>query len=350
MTLEEMSEHDHEQVSYFHDEETGLKAIIAIYDTSLGPSLGGTRIWEYDTEQDALKDVLRLSRGMAYKAAAADLDLGGGKAVIMGDADDIKTEELLRSYGRAVDTLNGRYITAEDVNTEVADMEIVNEVTDHVAGLASGLGDPSPVTAHGVFHGMKACLEAKYGDDSLDDVGVVVQGVGKVGSALVEMLVDAGADVTVSDIDEEQVETLQDGYDVDVVDPDRVYETDCEIFAPCALGGVINDDTVSRLRCDIVAGSANNVLDERRHADMLRERGIIYAPDYVINAGGLITVVQEMKGNSKEKAYEETEKIRGRLERMIEEADEEDISTVDAADRYAEQRMAASDSERFETR
>jgi len=350
MTLEEMSEHDHEQVSYFHDEETGLKAIIAIYDTSLGPSLGGTRIWEYDTEQDALKDVLRLSRGMAYKAAAADLDLGGGKAVIMGDADDIKTEELLRSYGRAVDTLNGRYITAEDVNTEVADMEIVNEVTDHVAGLASGLGDPSPVTAHGVFHGMKACLEAKYGDDSLDDVGVVVQGVGKVGSALVEMLVDAGADVTVSDIDEEQVETLQDGYDVDVVDPDRAYETDCEIFAPCALGGVINDETVSRLRCDIVAGSANNVLDERRHADMLRERGIIYAPDYVINAGGLITVVQEMKGNSKEKAYEETEKIRGRLERMIEEADEEDISTVDAADRYAEQRMAASDSERFETR
>lgn len=349
MPFREMSEHDHEQVSYFHDEETGLKAIIAIYDTSLGPALGGTRIWDYDTEEDALQDVLRLSKGMAYKSAAAGLELGGGKAVIMGDADEIKSEKLLKNYGRAVESLNGRYITAEDVNTEVEDMEIVCEETDHVVGLASGLGDPSPVTAHGVFHGIKACLEEKYGDDSVEGREVVVQGVGKVGTALVEKLVENGAEVYVSDIDEEQVQKLQDEFDVGFVDPDEVYSKACDVFAPCALGGVINDDTVPKLECDIVAGSANNVLEERKHADMLKERDILYAPDYVINAGGLITVFQEKKGGTKEEAYEQTEKIRERLEKMFERAKEEDISTVDAADRFAERRMTEGRKERFAT-
>lgn len=339
MTLQEMSEHNHEQVNYFYDEQTGLQAIIAVYDTRLGPALGGTRIWDYDTEEDALRDALRLSKGMAYKAAAADLDLGGGKAVILGDADDTKTENLLRVYGRAVESMHGRYITAEDVNTEVADMEVVKQETDHVVGLASGLGDPSPVTAHGVFHGIKACVNETYGDDSLEDVTVLVQGVGKVGSALVEQLADAGADVKVSDIDEDAVQEHVEDYGVEAVDPQDVYEAECDVFAPCALGAVINDDTVPQLQCDIVAGSANNVLDERRHAKALKERDILYAPDYVINAGGLITVVEEMKGHTKEKAYAEAEKIRPRLERYIERAREEDVTTVQAADEYAEERM-----------
>lgn len=350
MTLQEMAEHDHEQVAYFHDEETGLKCIIGIYDTQLGPALGGTRIWDYDTEADALRDALRLSKGMAYKAAAADLDLGGGKAVIMGDADDIKTADLLKVYGRAVDALGGRYITAEDVNTEVADMEIVKQETDHVVGLAEehgGLGDPSPVTAHGVFHGIKACLNKRYGDDSFEDVTVLVQGVGKVGTALVENLVETEATVKISDIDEEQVQHLVEEHGIESVPPEEVYTTECDVFAPCALGGVINDDTVPQLTCDIVAGSANNVLDERRHAEKLKDRDILYAPDYVINAGGLITVVEEMHGNTKEHAYQEAEKIRGRLETYIERATEEDVSTVQAADEYAEERMAAGDNGRL---
>jgi len=349
MTLAEMAEHDHEQVAYFHDDKTGLDCLIAIYDTRLGPALGGTRIWDYDTEEDALRDVLRLSKGMAYKAAAADLDLGGGKAVIMGDADDAKTDELLRVYGRAVESLHGRYITAEDVNTEVEDMEVVDEETDHVVGLAAehgGLGDPSPVTAHGVFHGIKACCSEQYSDDSLDGITVLVQGVGKVGSAVVEKLVEAGADVKVSDIDADAVQALVDEHGVTAVDPDEVYAAECDVFAPCALGAIINDDTVPQLRCDIVAGSANNQLDERRHAQALKDRGILYAPDYVINAGGLITVVEEMKGHTTEQAYEEAEKIRGRLEDYIERAEDEDMTTVDAADAYAEERMTAVDDRR----
>lgn len=343
MTLQDMAEHDHEQVAYFHDEETGLKAIIAIYDTRLGPALGGTRILDYDTEDEALQDVLRLSKGMAYKAAAADLDLGGGKAVIMGDADDIKTAELFRMYGRAVDSLGGRYVTAEDVNTEVADMEIVREETDHVVGLSrehGGLGDPSPVTAHGVYHGIRACCNKVYGDDSLEDVTVLVQGVGKVGSALVESLVEAGAEVKVSDIDEDAVQDLVEEHGVVSVDPEDVYGEECDVFAPCALGGVINDDTVPELQCDIVAGSANNALESREHAQALKDDDILYAPDYVINAGGLITVVEEKKGNTKKEAYAEAEKIRGRLETYIDRAADEDITTVAAADRYAEERMA----------
>lgn len=342
MTLQEMAEHDHEQVAHFHDDETGLDCIIAIYDTQLGPALGGTRIWDYDTEKDALRDVLRLSKGMAYKAAAADLDLGGGKAVILGDADKIKTKDLLRTYGRAVDALGGRYITAEDVNTEVSDMEIVRKETDHVVGLSKrrgGLGDPSPVTAHGVFHGIKACLQQTYGDDSLEDRVVLVQGVGKVGSALVENLVEGGATVKVSDIDEDAVQEHVEEYSVSAVNPDDVYTEECDVFAPCALGAVINDDTVPKLKCDIVAGSANNQLDERRHAQALKDNDILYAPDYVINAGGLITVVEEMHGHSKKHAYQETEKIRDRLETFFERAEDEDITTVQAADDYAEERM-----------
>jgi leucine dehydrogenase len=270
----------------------------------------------------------------------------------MGDADEVKTDDLLRMYGRAVDTLGGRYITAEDVNTAVADMEVVTEETDHVVGLAEdhgGLGDPSPVTAHGVFHGIKACCKEQYGDESLDDVTVLVQGVGKVGSALVANLVDAGANVKVSDIDEDAVQDRVDEFGVTAVDPDNVYGEPCDVFAPCALGGVINDETVPQLQCDIVAGSANNVLGERRHAEQLKENGILYAPDYVINAGGLITVVEEMHGNDKDAAYDEAEKIRSRLETYIERARDEDVTTVQAADEYAEERMEDGDNGRLPT-
>lgn len=343
MTLSEMRERSHDQVSYFYDEDTGLQAIIAIYDTRLGPAVGGTRIWDYDDENDALRDALRLSQAMAYKTATAGLNLGGGKAVILGDPDDVKTPELLREYGRVVDDFGGRFITGEDVNVDTDDLKTIEEETPYVGGQDIGYG--AEVTALGVLRGMRACLDEVRGTDSLDDVEVVVQGCGKVGSALVDELVEEGSTVTVSDVDSEKVDRLVDAHGVDVVPPEDVYATTCDVFAPCALGGVINDDTVPQLDCDVVAGSANNALEERRHAEALHERGILYAPDYVVNAGGLIAGFVEAWGGTREDAIEEVEEIRERVERIIEIADDEGITTVAAADRYAEQRMAEAESE-----
>ncbi|ELY38455.1 Leu/Phe/Val dehydrogenase [Natronorubrum tibetense] len=339
MVFDSTAHSDHEQVSYFTDPETGLQAIVAIHDTTLGPSLGGTRMLDYASEDAALEDVLRLSHAMTYKAAAADLPLGGGKAVILGDPDDLSSEALFEAYGRAVDCLAGRYITSVDVNSGVEDMDVVARETDHVVGTSDGLGDPSPITAHGVFHGIRACAESVYGTRSMDGRDVVIQGLGKVGRSLAEELLADGASVTVTDVDTEAVDAFAEEYDVETIDPEAVYSQSCDVFAPCAVGGVVNDETIPQLDCDIVAGGANNILAERRHAAVLREQDILYAPDYVINGAGLITVAKEYLGGTREEAYEEAAALGDRLLEMIELADERDTTVLDAADAYAENRI-----------
>ncbi|WP_247000320.1 Leu/Phe/Val dehydrogenase [Halosolutus gelatinilyticus] len=343
MVFASISDGGHEQVSYFADSETGLRAIMAIHDTTLGPSLGGTRILDYGSEDEALEDVLRLSRAMTYKAAAADLPLGGGKAVIVGDPDEIKSEALFEAYGRAVDCLGGRYVTSVDVNSGVADMDVVARETDHVVGTSGGLDDPSPITAHGVFRGIRACAESVYGTGSVDGLEVVVQGLGKVGRSLADDLLDRGASVAVSDVDTEAVEAFARERDVEVVPPDAVYDRPCDVFAPCAIGGVVNDETVPRLECDVVAGGANNVLADRRHARDLRDRGILYAPDYVLNAGGLITVAKEYLGGDRDEAYAEAAAIGDRLLELIDRADDRGTTVLEAAEAYAEERIAEGD-------
>jgi len=332
---------DHEQVTYVSDEQTGLQAIIAVHDTTLGPSLGGTRMRGYETEDAALTDVLRLSYAMTYKAAAADLDLGGGKAVIVGEPEH-KDEALLRAYGRAVDRLQGRYITSVDINTGVDDMDVISEVTEHVVGTSDGLGDPSPITAHGVRHAMQACVEHVYGRETLADTHVAIQGIGKVGSDLAAGLAERGAEVTVADPNEGRVEEFVEEHGVESVPPSAIYDVSCDIFAPCAVGGVINDDTIPRLDCDVVAGAANNMLaEEQRHARALNERGMLYAPDYVANAGGLITVAKEHTGGTREEAFEDAEAIGDRLLGMMEDADDEGTTVLEAAQRYVENRLDA---------
>ncbi len=330
---------DYEQVVFNYDEASGLKAIIAIHDTTLGPALGGTRIWDYETEEEALNDVLRLAKGMTYKSAAAGLNLGGGKAVIIGDPKEIKSEELWRAYGRFVQSLNGRYITAEDVNTNVDDMHIVAEETDFVTGLPSTSGDPSPVTALGVFHGIRASADEVYGTDDLNGKVVAVQGVGHVGYYLVKHLKEAGADVIVTDIKQDNIDKVVEDFGVKVVEPGKIYSVDCDIFAPCALGAVINDDTIPQLNCDIVAGAANNVLEEERHGDELEEKGIVYAPDYVINAGGVINVYDELIGYDRERALKRARNIYSNIKKVFEISKRDDIPTYQAADIVAEERI-----------
>lgn len=339
MTFSEMVEAGHEKISFFHHDGTGLRCIVAIYDTRLGPAVGGTRMLDYESEQEALRDVLRLSKAMAYKTAAAGFNAGGGKAVIVGDPETAKTDELLRRYGQAVDSMRGQFLTGEDMNVTIEDVKVIGEETDFVGG--TEIGEGAKVTAYGVAHAIEACLRERGGDGSVSGIEVVVQGCGKVGTPLVEELVERGADVKVSDIDEEVVAALETEYGVTSVDPEAVYSEPCDVFAPCATGGVINDRTIPALRCDVVAGSANNVLEEDRHAEDLEERGIIYAPDYVINAGGLIAGMGELRGESLEEVYAHAEEIGERLERIFEIRREEGITSVTAANRYAERRMDA---------
>jgi|SRR5690554_860032 len=337
-----MEKYGYEQLVFCHDKTTGLKAIIAIHDTTLGPALGGTRMWNYDNEEDAIMDVLRLARGMTYKAAAAGLNLGGGKAVIIGDAKKDKSEEMWRAFGRFVQSLNGRYITAEDVGTTVQDMDFVNLETDHVTGVsaASGSsGDPSPKTAFGTYKGMQAAAHEVWGTDDLKGKVVTVQGVGSVGYYLCKHLHEDGAKLVVADIDQASLDRVVKEFGAKVVEPDAIYDAECDIFAPCALGAVINDDTVNRLKCKVVAGSANNVLAEDRHGDMLQEKGIIYAPDYVINAGGLMNVADELKGYNEERAWQTVSTIYDAIARVIEISKRDNIPTYKAADRMAEERI-----------
>jgi leucine dehydrogenase len=335
----------YEQVVFCYDEVTGLKAIVGIHDTTLGPALGGCRMWQYADEASALHDVLRLARGMTYKSAAAGLNLGGGKAVIIGDSKTQKNEMLFRSYGRFVQGLGGRYITAEDVGTTVQDMEWARMESDHVVGISralGGSGDPSPVTALGVFVGIRASLKWQTGSESLAGKSVAVQGVGHVGYHLVKHLTEAGARVTVCDIDRDNLAAVsRDFQGVEIVAPSDIYETKCDVFAPCALGAVINDNTLPKLTCSIVAGCANNVLAEDRHAALLAERGVLYAPDYVVNAGGLINVANELEGYNRERALKHAEGIYDTTMRVFQIAREEGITTAKAADELAERRIAA---------
>ena len=338
--FELMSEGGHEQVAFWSDPELGYRGIIAIHDTSLGPALGGTRFWDYDSEREALVDALRLSRGMTYKAAITGLNLGGGKSVIWGENKVADREMIFRTHGRAVDALGGRYITAEDVGTSPHDMEFVNMETKHVVGLIGRSGDPSPVTAYGVYQGIKASAKARYGDDSLAGRHVVVQGLGHVGYNLCEDLADENAQLTVTDIDADRVQRVVADFGAETVAPDAVYDVAAEIFAPCALGAVVNDDTIDRLQFDIIAGAANNQLARGRvHGPALKERGIVYAPDYVINAGGLINVYGEINGWSPERSKHKAGDIYNTLLRIFELAEAEDISTHDAANRQAEERI-----------
>jgi len=341
----QLAEHQHEQVVYCHDHETGLRAIIGIHNTVLGPALGGTRMWQYASETDALHDVLRLSRGMTYKAAISGLNLGGGKAVIIGDAKTQKSEALLRKFGRFVENLNGKYITAEDVGMTTKDMEYIHMETSHVAGLPEtmgGTGDPSPVTAYGVYMGMKAAANKAFGTDSLAGKRVAVQGVGHVGEYLLDYLVKEGAHIVLTDYYEDRKLAMAAKYNAVAVGIDEIYDQDVDIYAPCALGATINDDTIRRLKCQVIAGSANNQLeDENVHGPALVEQGIIYAPDFLINAGGLINVYAEVIGSNKAASMLQTEKIYDFTTQVLQKAEQEGTHPQAAAIRQAKQRIAA---------
>lgn len=334
---------NHEQVVICSDPKVGLKAIIAIHNTTLGPALGGTRMWMYKNEQEALRDVLRLSRGMTYKAAVAGLNLGGGKAVLIGDPKKHKTEALFRTYGRFVEGLGGRYITAEDVGIDVRDMEWVRMETKYVTGISpalGGSGDPSPVTALGVFMGMRACAKKVYGSDSLASKKVAVQGAGHVSYYLVKYLVEAGAKVFVSDIFPEKLKRFVDDFNVEVVSADDIYKIDVDIFSPCALGGILNSATIPQLKCAIVAGSANNQIDDEAiHGQMLINRSILYAPDYVINAGGLINVANELEGYNEQRAHEQASRIYDVIANIISYSEKHNLPTYVASNEIAEQRL-----------
>lgn len=309
----QLSFDNHEQVVFCNDKDTGLKAIIGIHNTVLGPALGGTRMWQYNNEWEALNDVLRLSRGMTFKSAITGLNLGGGKAVIIGDAKTQKTPELMKRFGEFVHSLSGRYITAEDIGMETSDMDLVRDVTPYVTGISEsrgGAGNPSPITAYGVFMGMKAAAKYKFGSDILEDRTVYVQGIGHVGEALVEHLSNEGAKVIIADINEERLQKVSKTYGAEIYRGSDLYSEAMDIYAPCALGATINDDSIHKLKAQVIAGAANNQLkDEVKHGGMLKDRGIVYAPDFLINAGGIINVYAELEGYGKTEIIRKTENI-----------------------------------------
>ncbi len=337
--FERIGEYEHEQVVFCYEPAAGYKGIIAIHDTTLGPALGGVRFWNYKSDEEALIDALRLSRGMTYKAAVTGLNLGGGKAVIIGDPKTPNREALFRAHGRFVESLKGRYITAEDVGTSTDDMDYVHMETEYVTGIAHKSGDPSPVTAYGTYRGIKACAKERYGSDSLDGMRIAVQGLGHVGYHLCQLLAEEGAKLIVTDIDEERVQEVVREFGAEPVGPERIYSVEAQVFAPCALGAVINDETIPQFKFEIIAGSANNQLAEERHGDAIEERGILYAPDYVINAGGLINVYGELNGWTRERAQRKAGEIYDTLGQIFELAKEQGIPTYQAADRVAERRI-----------
>ncbi|SET59938.1 leucine dehydrogenase [Salinibacillus kushneri] len=339
-----MEQDEYEQVVFCQDKDSGLKAIIAIHDTTLGPALGGTRMWTYASEEDAVIDALRLSKGMTYKNAAAGLNLGGGKTVIIGDPKKDKNEAMLRAFGRYIQGLNGRYITAEDVGTTVEDMDTIYQETNYVTGISQAFGssgNPSPATAYGVYRGMKAAAKEAFGTDNLEGRVVAVQGVGNVAYHLCRHLHEEGAQLVVTDIDQDAVQRAVDDFEAKAVDPNDIYDVDCDIYAPCALGASVNDDTISRLSASVIAGSANNQLAESRHGDILYEKGIVYAPDYVINAGGVINVADELYGYNRERAMKKIETIYDKIAKVFEISKRDDIPTNVAADRMAEERISS---------
>lgn len=343
--FDQIATNSHEQVTFCYDKASGLKSIIAIHNTTLGPALGGTRFWNYANEADAVRDVLRLSRGMTYKAAISGLNLGGGKAVIIGNSNTDKSEALWRRYGKFVNSLNGKYITAEDVGTNKEDMEYIAMETKHVTGIPEymgGSGDPSPVTAYTTFLGMKAAAKKAYGNDSLSGKTVAVQGAGHVASYLVEMLMKDGAKVYLTDIATDKVKLIQNKFSsVNAVAPDEIYDVKMDIYAPCAMGATVNDATLKRLRCSIIAGCANNQLeDENVHGKALQDAGILYAPDFLINSGGLINVYTELQGYNRERAMGKADKVYGLTLDIFNTAEKEQITSHKAALVLAEKRIA----------
>lgn len=339
-----MGRYGYEQLVVCAEPSVGLKAIIVIHDTTLGPACGGTRIWPYETEEEAILDALRLGRAMTYKSAAADLPLGGGKAVIIADSHTQKTEALLRAYGRFVDTLGGRYVTTTDVGTTSRDLEYIHQETEHVVGLpttAGGSGDTSVMTGLGVYMGMKACAREVWGSDSLRDKKVAIQGFGKVATYTAQHLLKEGAQLVVTDIYESALERAR-TLGFKVVAPEEIYDVDCDIFSPCALGGMLNCNTIPRLKCRMVAGGANNQLLTDEDGVELHRRGILYAPDYIINAGGIINVAAEIRMPYNTKwAREKTQRIYEIIGRVIDISKQEEIPTSQAADRLAEERLAS---------
>ncbi|WP_207478191.1 Glu/Leu/Phe/Val family dehydrogenase [Arenibaculum pallidiluteum] len=339
MVFEKLDFDGHEQVAFVTDRQTGLRAVIAIHDTARGPALGGCRMWRYGSEDEAVRDVLRLSRGMSYKNALADLPFGGGKSVILGCPRTGKTPALMAAMGRAVERLCGRYVIAEDVGTTVEDMAEIRGQTAHVAGLAEGSGDPSPATAWGVFQGLRAAVDHKLRRNSLDGLRVAVQGLGHVGRQLCGHLARNGARLTVTDIDDERTREAAESLGATVVAPEAIYDVEADVFAPCALGAVINDGTVPRLKVAVVAGAANNQLAEPRHGALLAERGILYAPDYVINAGGVINISHERGGYDRERAFAHVARIGDTLRLVFERAAQDGVAPHVAADHLARERL-----------
>ena len=335
---------DHEQIVFCNDKDTGLKAIIGIHNSVMGPALGGTRMFNYSNEWEALNDVLRLSRGMTFKSAITGLNIGGGKAVIIGDAKTQKTPELMRKFGEFVHSLSGRYITAEDVGMETADMDIVRDVTPYVTGISEergGAGNPSPVTAFGVYMGMKAAAKQQFGSDVLTGKKVLVQGIGHVGEALVEYLTKEGALVTISDINEERLYEVGQKYNATVYTGTDVYAEEVDIYAPCAMGATINDATIHKIKAKVIAGAANNQLaNEVVHGAILQERGILYAPDFLINAGGIINVYAELAHYGKAEIMAKTENIYNTTLEIFDFAIANKMTTHQAALTIAQQRIA----------
>ncbi|HEX5078016.1 MAG TPA: Glu/Leu/Phe/Val dehydrogenase dimerization domain-containing protein [Geminicoccaceae bacterium] len=335
---------DHEQVVFFHDRASGLEAIVAIHDTTLGPAVGGCRFWPYASEAEALTDVLRLSRSMTYKAAMADLPFGGGKTVIIGDPATLRSEALFRALGRAIHSLGGAYYTGEDVGTNPTDMDWAGQETPYVLGRSKGgSGDPSPVTARGVLLGIKAAVRHRFGRDELQGIRVAIQGLGHVGGNLATLLAAEGAQLTVADLDAERAARRARQLGARQVGCDEIVGVDAEVFAPCALGGIINDQTLPELSCDIVAGAANNQLREPRHGAALHARGILYAPDYVINAGGLINIAQELRpgGYDRARALAQVATIETTLAEIFERSERDGRAPHEIADRIAEERLEA---------
>jgi leucine dehydrogenase len=340
--IAQMSKFDHEQLLFCNDNSTGLKAIIAVHSTVLGPALGGTRMWTYNNEMEALNDVLRLSRGMTYKNSISGLNLGGGKAVIIGDSRSMKSEALFRRFGKFVESLAGKYITAEDVGISTSDMVWVNMETNNVVGLPGKSGDPSPVTAQGVYMGMKACAKEQFGNDSLAGKKVMVQGVGHVGEYLVASLAKENAKIFISDIHHDTLKRVAQKYGATVVGINDVYDIDVDIYAPCALGATINDDTLDRLKCSIIAGAANNQLaNEVTHGKAVMDKGIIYAPDYALNAGGVINCYSEVKNLPAEWALAKANDIYSTITNIIQRSKSENIPTYQIANKMAEERIVA---------
>jgi len=341
----QLSFDNHEQLVFCNDKDTGLRAIIGIHNTVLGPALGGTRMWNYATEWDALNDVLRLSRGMTFKAAITGLNLGGGKAVIIGDAKTQKTPELMKRFGEFVHSLSGKYITAEDVGMATEDMDLVREVTPYVTGISEekgGAGNPSPITAYGVFMGMKAAAKYAFGTDILEDRTVFVEGIGNVGEALVENLSNEGAKIFISDINQERLEYVRDKYNATIYGGDNLYGEEMDIYAPCALGATVNDDTIHQLKAKVIAGAANNQLaDEKKHGMLLRDRGIIYAPDFLINAGGIINVYAELENYGRHEIIRKTENIYNTTLEILHNAETNNVTTHQAAFDVAQARIDA---------